>query len=93
VKYVAERGNRIIHQETAYEIVDEHYFVNVDQMKTNVFLRSQSIDGTSIAGWSHSYGCGRVICLTPAHLKEGLFHPTTIEIIKKSVKWCLLKEE
>jgi len=58
--------------EEAYELFDEHYFVACDEANTNVFLRSSSVDGESIAGWSHAFGRGYVACYTPAHNEEAL---------------------
>lgn len=51
---------------------DEHYFVEVDESGTEVYLRSTSADGESLAGWAHPYGQGKVCCLTPAHTREAL---------------------
>lgn len=56
-------------------LFDEHYFVEVDEARTNVFLRSRSADGESLAGWEHDYGAGKVCCLTPAHAREALLDP------------------
>lgn len=53
-------------------LFDEHYFVEVDESQTEVFLRSRSVDGESLAGWAHEYGEGKVCCLTPAHAREAL---------------------
>ncbi|MGM0876536.1 MAG: ThuA domain-containing protein [Bacillota bacterium] len=70
-----------------FEMVDEHYFVTCDEVNTNVFLRADSTDGSSISGWSHEYGNGRVIALTPAHNKEGLLHYNMIELLSQTLKW------
>ncbi len=72
----------------AFEILDEHYFVICDLEKTNVFLRSDSVDGRSSGGWFHQYGNGRVCCLTPAHNKEGLHHPALLGLVRSAVTWC-----
>ncbi len=58
--------------ESPYELLDEHYFVSCDEANTNVFLRSSSVDGESIAGWSHAFGRGHVACYTPAHTEAAL---------------------
>ncbi|WP_100405822.1 ThuA domain-containing protein [Bacillus solitudinis] len=90
VTYLSENRNPILNEKVSYEIIDEHYMVSCDAKETNVFLHSTSKDGTSVAGWAHSFGKGRVCCLTPAHQKEGLFHPETINLVKQSLQWCLL---
>ena len=61
--------------EEVMTLFDEHYFVEVDAERTNVFLRSRSAEGESLAGWEHAYGKGRVCCLTPAHAREALLDP------------------
>ena len=71
-----------------FTIQDEHYFVECDTDHTEVFLRSESEDGESIAGWRHGYGAGRVCCLTPAHKREGLLHSDFSEVLRSAVLWC-----
>lgn len=68
--------------------LDEHYFVNCDETRTEVFLRSKSVDGTSIAGWFHRYGRGRVCAYAPAHNREGLLHPFTTGLLRHLAAWC-----
>jgi type 1 glutamine amidotransferase len=72
----------------SFELLDEHYFVQCDVENTNVFLTSESEEGTSIAAWEHTYGDGQVVCLTPAHLEEGLLHPSLASLIANSIKLC-----
>ena len=72
----------------SFEIMDEHYFVQCDTERTEVFLRSSSIDGTSIAGWKHAHGAGRVVCFTPAHRPEGLLNAGVLKLLEQSVVWC-----
>lgn len=74
--------------QTAFEILDEHYFVSCKEEETEVFLRSDSVDGSSIAGWRHSFGEGRVCCFTPAHHLEGLLHPEVLKHLEQSIVWC-----
>lgn len=68
------------------EFIDEHYFVQCDEENTNVFLRSVSEDGESIAGWHHSFGAGRVSCLTPAHRSEGLLDQSFIQLLRETIQ-------
>ncbi|MDQ0229010.1 ThuA domain-containing protein [Metabacillus malikii] len=86
VKYTSVDGNDSFGA-VAFDILDEHYFVNVNEAETNIFLTSQSEDGHSVAGWSHSFGNGRVSCLTPAHNKEGLENGEFIKLLAKTIKW------
>lgn len=89
VSYRVVSNDILVDSSYDFSILDEHYFVECDEDKTSVFLRSESVDGTSIAGWNHTYGEGRVVCLTPAHLKEGLFHPGMTRMLAQLIKWGL----
>ncbi len=86
VKYTSVQGNNAFGQ-VSFEILDEHYFVKVNEAETNVFLRSESKDGNSTAGWFHDYGKGRVCCLTPAHNKEGLLTEEFTHLLAKTIEW------
>ncbi|KRE46591.1 hypothetical protein ASG81_11075 [Paenibacillus sp. Soil522] len=74
-------------QQGTFEFVDEHYFVHCDEENTEVFLRSASTDGESIAGWRHRFAAGRVSCLTPAHREEGLLHSDFSGWLKREIEW------
>ncbi|MBD1382282.1 ThuA domain-containing protein [Metabacillus arenae] len=89
VSYIPTDHTKVISTIDRFEIVDEHYFVTCDEQNTNVFLQAISNAGSSIAGWNHEYGKGRVICLTPSHTKEGLLHRGMIDLFSQSLKWCL----
>ncbi|MCL1995236.1 MAG: ThuA domain-containing protein [Defluviitaleaceae bacterium] len=72
-----------------YEVVDEHYFLEVEEESTTVFMHSKSEHGGNYGGWYHSYGDGKVICIVPTHRKEGFEHPETVRLIYESLKWVL----
>ncbi|MDQ8735823.1 ThuA domain-containing protein [Paenibacillus sp. LHD-38] len=74
-------------QQDRFSFVDEHYFVRCDEENTEVFLRSFSEDGESIAGWRHPYGAGRVSCVTPAHREEGLLHSEFLSLLRREISW------
>jgi type 1 glutamine amidotransferase len=46
---------------------------------------------TSISGWAHEYGKGRVVFTALGHTNEVMWHPEYFKIQKNSVRW-LLKE-
>lgn len=58
--------------ETIMTLFDEHYFVEVDEDRTEVFLYSLAGKDRQIAGWMHTYGQGKVCCLAPAHDRAAL---------------------
>jgi Trehalose utilisation. len=70
-------------------LFDEHYFVEADEARTNVFLRSRSADGESLAGWEHGYGEGKVCCLTPAHAREALLDPKFQALLAERLRLLL----
>ncbi|MCR2822137.1 ThuA domain-containing protein [Lederbergia panacisoli] len=88
VTYKTVEGTAIT-KNSEFEFLDEHYFVFCDEENTNVFLTSESVDGSSIAGWTHEYGKGCVVCLTPAHLEEGLLHQMMTSLLANSIKLSL----
>jgi hypothetical protein len=71
----------------SFELLDEHYFVQCDEVNTEVYLRSTSVDGESVAGWRHTFGHGRVCCLTPAHREDGLLHSAVQQAIREAAAW------
>jgi type 1 glutamine amidotransferase len=73
-----------------FEIMDEHYFVYCDTENTNIFLFSESEDGSSIAGWTHNFGNGKILALTPAHREEGLNHQEMKALLVESIRYLLL---
>lgn len=87
IKYTASDATIFGQQIMPFEFVDEHYFVHCDESNTNVFLRSFSEDGQSIAGWHHQHGEGLVCCLTPAHTHEGLFNASFLTVLQHAIRW------
>ncbi|MOA10651.1 Trehalose utilization [compost metagenome] len=83
VRYTAEGSKGA----DSFELLDEHYFVHCEEESTEVYLRSTSVDGQSIAGWRHSYGTGRVSCLTPAHRAEGLLDVHFLQWLEHEIDW------
>ncbi|AEH51574.1 ThuA domain-containing protein [Pseudothermotoga thermarum] len=73
-------------QKVNFSILDEHYFVYCDEKSTNVYLYSESEDGKSLAGWWHNFGKGKVVVLTPAHSKDGLFDENFQILLKMVVE-------
>lgn len=89
VTYMTSANGLGIPEHVRFSFVDEHYFVECDEANTNIFLRSSSKDGESIAGWHHSFGQGKVCCLTPAHTKDGLSSPDFLAILGPILRWVV----
>jgi type 1 glutamine amidotransferase len=88
-RYASAEPLLITDKPYAFEVPDEHYFVECDTARTNVFLVSESADGRCEAGWAHEYGRGRVLCITPTHRLEGFSNPEMLRLLSDSIKWCL----
>lgn len=89
VTYTPEAGTDLGELGGPFRLKDEHYFVDCREPDTTVFLRSRSAAGESAAGWFHPFGEGRVACLAPAHLEEGLLDPDFMAVMRRVVAWCL----
>ncbi|MCD9021818.1 ThuA domain-containing protein [Cohnella silvisoli] len=89
VRYTSAELSAANGEQQSFSFIDEHYFVACNEAETEVFLRSESEDGSSIAGWKHVYGSGKVCCLTPAHRLEGLTDPEFIGVLRQSLEWCI----
>ncbi|MDG5471516.1 ThuA domain-containing protein [Jeotgalibacillus sp. ET6] len=87
VRYSIE-GDSVFSPLDSFSLVDEHYFVSCDAEDQDIFMRSSSVDGESIAGWSHDYGSGKVVCLTPAHNEEGLKDPSFTRLLATALDRC-----
>lgn len=75
---------------SAFEIVDEQYFVDCDEKDTHVFLEAESEQfGKCVAGWAHEFGKGRICCVTPGHTLEVLSQPMMQKTMINGLKWCM----
>ena len=70
----------------AFTRPDEHYFVDIDGGQ-EVFLVSRSPHGEQPAGWTSSFGGGRVCVLTPGHEGAVWKHPEFKKLINKGLNW------
>lgn len=65
---------------------DEHYHMEVDP-GMDIFLTTRSTHGTQPAGWTRSFGFGRVCVVTPGHTAEVWANPEFLEIVKRGLDW------
>jgi hypothetical protein len=54
----------------------------------DVLIGESAEHGSCPVGWAHSYGKGRVCCLTPGHTLEVLSHSMVRKLIRNAVNWC-----
>lgn len=91
VHYRSTTENPILAQPISFEVLDEHYFVHCEEDNTNIFLSSESIDGKQAAGWFHTFGEGKVCCLTPCHNRDGLLKQEFVKLLGSCVNWIVSK--
>jgi type 1 glutamine amidotransferase len=73
---------------TPFTLVDEHYFMELDDPGAEVFLTATSEHGAQPAGWTRAEGAGRVCLLTPGHNLEVWLHPSYQAVIANALRWC-----
>jgi len=49
----------------------------------------QSLGTSSISGWGHEFGKGRVVFTAMGHTNDAMWHPEYFKIQKNAVKWLL----
>ena len=67
--------------------VDEHYQIKIVG-DTNVLGYSISQHGRQPALWTHQYGKGRVIGITPGHSYENLGQPEYLKLLIRCAEYC-----
>jgi type 1 glutamine amidotransferase len=71
-----------------FTIKDEHYFMDMNDPRADVFLTTCSEHGEQPGGWRKTEGNGRVVVLTPGHNLEVWLHPAYQALILNSLRWC-----
>jgi len=80
-----------------FMVNDEQHFVIYDKDEKNILLRAENIDGltyeeqgtTSVSGWAHEYGKGRVVFTAVGHNIHALWQPEYFQLQKNAVRWLL----
>jgi len=80
-----------------FMVNDEQHFVIYDKDEKNILLRAENTDGltyenqgtTSISGWAHEYGKGRVVFTAVGHNIHALWQPQYFQLQKNAVRWLL----
>jgi len=74
---------------TSFTLVDEHYFMTVDDPQMDVFMTTRSRHGEQPGAWRRTAGRGRVAVLTPGHTVEVWQHPSFQNLLLNSLRWCV----
>jgi type 1 glutamine amidotransferase len=84
----ARAGHRLGAGCEPFTLVDEHYFMELDDPAADVFMTATSEHGAQPAGWTRAEGAGRVCVLTPGHNLEVWLHPSYQAVIANALDWC-----
>lgn len=71
-----------------FTIRDEHYFMELDDPRADVFMWTISKYGHQPGGWCRTEGAGRVAVLTPGHNVEVWLHPGFSKVLLNCMRWC-----
>jgi type 1 glutamine amidotransferase len=80
-------GHHLTAGGAAFTVVDEHYFMELDDDQADVFLTTVSEHGTQPGAWIRTEGEGRVCVLTPGHNVDVWRHPSYQAIIQNALRW------
>ncbi|WP_169088296.1 ThuA domain-containing protein [Paenibacillus sp. PL91] len=71
-----------------FAVHDEHYHMEVNEERIQIFMTSKSEHSTQPAGWLREQGTGRVCVLTPGHFLQVFQQPEYQTIITQALQWC-----
>jgi type 1 glutamine amidotransferase len=71
-----------------FTLLDEHYFMETDDLEAHHFLTTTSEHGAQSGGWWREEGQGRVCVLTPGHTPEVWLHPEFQTLLRNALLWC-----
>jgi type 1 glutamine amidotransferase len=83
-----QAGHALTRGANAFTLIDEHYFVDLDDAAAHVFLTTTSENGAQPGGWTRTVGKGRVCVLTPGHNLEVWLHPSFQTLLLNALQWC-----
>ena len=90
VTVIPVKDHPISQQETPFTITDEHYFLEMEDNQSAVFLTVESEHGSQPGGWTRQIGKGKVCALTPSHFTEGWANTHFQRILINAILWCTL---
>ena len=71
-----------------FTLMDEHYFMALDDVRADVFATATSEHGEQPAAWTRVEGQGHVAVLTPGHNLEVWLHPSFQALVRNCLRWC-----
>lgn len=83
------KDNQLTTSVHSFTVLDEHYFVTVDDPTIDIFLTASSEHGQQPAGWRRHEGNGRVGVIAPGHNLEVWIHPSYQTLLRNIINWCI----
>ena len=78
----------------SFWVRDEHYKIELLAKDADIFLNSSSKEGgIEPAGYTRSFGNGRLCVLTPGHTLSVWENPEFQKILKNAINWCIKGKE
>ena len=81
-------GHRLTVGSAPFTLVDEHYFMALDDARADLFMTTTSEHGTRAGGWTRTEGAGRVCVLSPGHNVPIWLHPSFQALLRNALQWC-----
>lgn len=81
-------GHPLTAGSTPFTLMDEHYFMALDDAQADLFMTTTSEHGTQPGGWTRTEGEGRVCVLSPGHNVEVWLHPSFQALLCNAMRWC-----
>jgi len=83
-----KEGHPLAAGSVPFTLLDEHYVMERDDTRAEVFLATTSAHGTHPGGWTRAEGTGRVCVLTPGHNLPVWLHPSYQVVLRNALRWC-----
>lgn len=71
-----------------FTMLDEHYFMQIDDTDADIIMTTRSKAGVQPGGWTRKHGRGRVCVLTPGHNVDVWTNSNYQKLICNSLIWC-----
>jgi type 1 glutamine amidotransferase len=81
-------GHHLTTGADSFTLVDEHYWMALEDEQADVFLTTRSEHGIQPGAWTRMEGAGRVCLLTPGHNVDVWLHPSYQAMIANALRWC-----
>jgi type 1 glutamine amidotransferase len=71
-----------------FTLMDEHYFIDLDDDQAEVFTTTSSEYGTQPGGWIRFEGQGKICVIAPGHNLQVWEHPSFQTLLTNVLLWC-----